>query len=176
MFDGWTLVNKGNGQSYSGLLRNDGGANDAGATTPNYPARLEGNSTGSWSIAIPDDVSLDLDRIEFDVRAATGGSGRDGMFNTSLDGDTLLWEDYNLSGRNTGWLHVSVDLSGDLYQNLTDQTVSFIWNTNTSGAIDLDTIRVYGVAAAVVVPEPSTLVLSTLGLLGLAFVGWRRRR
>ena len=121
---------------------------------------------------------MDLDRIEFDVRAATGGSGRDGMFNTSLDGDTLLWEDYNLSGRNTGWLHVSVDLSGDLYQNLTDQTVSFIWNTNTSGAIDLDTIQVYGTAGPVgsgaVIPEPATMALCGLAACGLG--GYVRRR
>lgn len=174
MFDGWTLVNKGNGGSSSGLLRNDGGANSAGATTPNYPARLEGNSTGSWSITIPHDFRLDLDRIEFDVRAATGGSGRDGRFNTSLDGSDFLWEDYSLPGRNTGWLHVSVDLSGDLYQNLRGQTLSFIWDTTTSGAIDLDTIRVYGVAQYV--PEPSTFALAALGMLGLGWFGWRRRR
>jgi len=178
MFDGWTLIRKSDNASFTGLLRNDAGANSAGATTPDYPARLESNSSGSWSIIIPDTVELDLDRIEFDVRAATGGSGRDGMFNTSLDGTNMLWEDLNLPGRNTGWLHVSVDLSGPLYQNLTDQTVSFNWETTTSGAIDLDTIQVFGTAgpAGAAVPEPSTLALAALGLLGLAFCARRRRR
>ena len=91
-----TLTRKSDDAHFTGLLRNAGGADTAGSTMPNYPARLEGNSTGSWSITISDDVALDLDRIEFDVRAATGESGHDCMFNTSLDCTTLLWEDYNL--------------------------------------------------------------------------------
>jgi len=175
LFDGWTLIRKSDNASFTGLLRSDGGATSAGATTPDYPARLESNSSGSWSITIPDDVRLDLDRIEFDVRAATGPSGRDGMFNTSLDGTNLLWENLNLPGRDTGWLHVSVDLSGALYQDLTDQMVSFNWMTTTSGAIDLDTIQVFGTAETIL-PEPSSFALAALGLLGLAWFGRRRRR
>ncbi len=174
VFDGWTLVNA-SGASFTGLLRNDGGANAAGATTPDFPARLEGNSTGSWSITIPEDVQLDLDRIEFDVRSATGPSGRAGMFNTSLDGTDLLWEDNNLPGRNDpngGWVRVTVDLTGDLYQNLTDQTVSFNWMTNPSpgtGAIDLDTIEVYGTAGpANVIPEPTSIAFWVMIGVGLA--------
>jgi len=168
LFSGWTLTHNSSGNTSNGYLRNDGGANSAGATTPNYPARLEGNTTGSWSITIPDDVVLNLEKIEFDVRAATGGSGRDGMFNTSLDGSTLLWEDYALPGRNTGWSAVSVDLSDALYQGLTDDTISFAWITNGSGAIDLDSIRVFGTAGPVSVPEPASVAL--FGIFGLGVV------
>ena len=174
-FDGWTLVRLSDNASFTGLLRNDNGANLAGATTPNFPARLEGGAIGSWSINIPAGVVLNMDRIEFDVRAATGGSGRDGFFRTSLDGATNLWEDLNLPGRNTGWLHVVVDLSGPLYQGLTNQSLAFIWETNTSsgtGAIDLDTIQVYGDVVNPI-PEPATAALAMMGLAGLMA---RRRR
>lgn len=175
MFDGWTLIRKSDNASFTGLLRNDGGANTAGATTADFPARLEGNSTGAWSITIPDDIALDLDRMEFDVRAATGGSGRDGRFTTSLDGGSFLWEDYNLPGRDTGWLHVNVDLSAALYQDLAGQTVSFVWDTTTSGAIDLDTIRLYGTSGPLgEVPEPASLALLSLAAAGLG--GYVRRR
>jgi hypothetical protein len=145
VFNGWTLLLLDGSNGAAGNLRNDAGANAAGATTPDFPARLETARTGSWSITIPADVVLDLDRMEFDVRAATNASGRDGQFNTSLDGNVLLWEDLNLNGRTSGnWQHISVDLSGPLYQDLTGQTVSFNWRTTTSGAIDLDTILLYG--------------------------------
>lgn len=178
MFDGWTLVRRSDGASFTGLLRNDGGANSAGATSPDFPARLEGNTIGSWSIFIPDDVELNLDRIEFDVRGATGGSGRQGAFTTSLEGLDLLWEDLNLPGRNApngGWMHVTVDLSSELYQGLTNQELAFLWLTNPgpgTGAIDLDTIQVFG-SLATGVPEPATATLALLGIGGLLM---RRRR
>jgi hypothetical protein len=154
MFDGWTLLFFDGSGGANGNLRNDNGANTAGATTPDFPARLEGGRTGSWSITIDPGVVLNLDRIEFDVRGATGGTGRNGQFRTSLDVDepflwdpdddgSFLWKDDNLPGRTSGdWQRIVVDLSGSLYQNLTDQTVSFIWGT--TNAIDLDTIEVHG--------------------------------
>lgn len=145
VFDGWTLLRLDGTDGGNGDMRNDNGANAAGATTPNYPVRLEGGRTGSWSIAIDPGVILNLDRIEFDVRGGTNATGRDGQFRTSLDGETTyLWEDFDLPGRTTGnWQRIIIDLSGGLYQNLSDQTVSFIWRT-PGGAIDLDTIEVYG--------------------------------
>jgi hypothetical protein len=146
MFDGWTLLLLDGNNGAAGNLRNDTGANNAGATTPNFPSRLEGSRTASWAITIPAEVVLDLDRIEFDVRGATDGAGRDGQFNTSLDAPaTYLWEELDLPGRTSGnWQHIVVNLTGALYQNLTDQTISFIWRTTNSGAIDLDTIELYG--------------------------------
>jgi len=175
LYSGWTLVRTNGGSSANGNLRNDGGATGAGGTTPNFPARLEGNTRGSWSLNIADDVVLALDRIEFDVRGATNGQGRDGSFNTSLDGSNLLWENTNLPGRTSGgWTHVSIDLSGDLYQGLTDQMIAFNWMT--PNAIDLDTIQVYGTAGPAAVPEPSTLALSMFGLVGLAWFACRKRK
>lgn len=182
MFDGWTLLFlDGVTAGANGNLRNDGGATGAGGTTPDFPARLEGNRTGSWSITVADGYWLSLDRIEFDVRGATGGGGRNAQFRTSLDvddpfvwdpndTDSFLWSNNNLPGRNTGWTNVVVDLSDERYQNLTDETISFIWGT--TNAVDLDTIRVFG--TVMLIPEPSRSVLLVLGLLGL--MAGRRRR
>lgn len=175
VFDGWTLLDLSGNPGANGNLGNDTGARNAGATTPDFPARLENSRTGSWSITIAPGFFYTLDRIEFDVRAATDANGRDGQFTTNLETTgTYLWEDLNLPGRATpnpapdNWLHVVVDFTGNTtYQNLTDQTVDFIWRAQ-AGAIDLDTILVYASSA---VPEPSTLGFMSLGLILL-----RKRR
>lgn len=173
VFNGWTLLTLTGGNGASGNLRNDGGATSAGATSPNFPARLEGSRTGSWSITVPSGVVLNLESIRFDVRGATSGTGRDGQFTTSLEtAGTYLWENLNLPGRTSGgWLPISVPLSGSTYQGLTDQTVFFTWRTPT-GAIDLDTIELYGsVVSASAIPETGSCAL----LLILGVVARRRR-
>jgi hypothetical protein len=128
-----------------GHLRADGGAQVA-PTSGSFAARLETN--GSWSITIPDTVVLNLTNITFDVRGATGStgvpSGRSYDFGTSLDGgldDTPLSSGTNIIGR-PAWLAVDVDLSGAVYQGLTDTTVTFFWNGTT--AVDLDSIVLHG--------------------------------
>lgn len=185
VFDGWTLLQfNGTTAGANGNLREDGGATGAGATTPNFPARLEGNRTGSWSITVDSGYFLSLDRIVFDVRGATGGTGRNGQFRTSLDVNdpfvwdhtdtaSFLWSNNNLPGRTSGnWQNIEVDLSGPLYQNLTDETISFIWGT--SNAIDLDSIQVFGTVAPITapIPEPSVALLGALSTLLIL----RRRR
>ena len=157
VYEGWTLGANGN-------LRNDSGANSAGAFEGNYPARLQ-DSGATWSITIPTGVVLDLDEITFAVRGATGGTGRDIQFRTSLEGATeFLYENLNLPGRDIGWTEVTLSLTDTKYDGLTATTVDFIF-TSPNGA-DLDAITVSGT-----VPEPSTLALAAFGLLGL-----RRRR
>ncbi|MGF1527114.1 MAG: hypothetical protein ACFCBW_10020 [Candidatus Competibacterales bacterium] len=177
VFSGWNLLqfaqNGNPPRSFSGLLRNDIGANDAGSTSPDFPARLEDNTRGSWSINIPNNVLLDLDRVEFDVRGATSASGRGAQFNTSLDGDNILWEDLNLPGRTSGFIRIVVDLSDMLYQDLTDQSVAFNWISTTAGAIDLDTIEVYGTAEVVVAAPIPISFFAWFGLIG--FFKWRCR-
>jgi len=149
LFDGWTFARTNGGSPTNGLLRNDGGANEAGATSPDFPARLEGATIGSWSIVIPEGVTLNLEKIEFDVRGGTGGRGRGGQFKTSLDPvDEYLWEDLDLPGRTTGdWQRIEVDLTDARYQGLAGQEVAFIWTT-PGGAIDLDSIEVFGATGA----------------------------
>lgn len=161
VYDGWTLTN-------NGALRNDAGANSAGAYEGDFPARLQDSDGASWSINIPSGVILDLDNIFFATRGATGGGGREIKFRTSIDNpDEFLYENVNLPGRSTGWTEVDIDLADAKYKGLTDTTVEFIWIS--SNAADLDGIVVSGT----IVPEPSSVSLVLLGMGGLAL---RRRR
>lgn len=183
---GWTV-----GGSASGVI-NDNNANNAGTTSGSYASKINGGTSGgmpsttpddfySWSITIPEDEILDMDKIEFDIRAGTGSTSRWGMFNTSLDGGedggTPLWSLAPLPGRNAtpNWEHVSVDLSGPLYQGLTDETVTFYWYAGNTGD-DIDSIVLTGLVSAAAVPEPSTFALASLGLLGLGWFVQRRKR
>ena len=173
LFQGWTLINNA-GNFAAGALNQDGGATAAGASSGNFPARLEGR--GSFSITLnPDHILLGLDRIEFDARAATGADSRGFVFTTNReDPGTVLLSESPLRGRNNpaGWETFSVDLSGPNYQNLVaGDTIEFIWDTSTGapghGATDIDSIQVFGT-----VPEPTRAMLFAVGLLVLL----RRRR
>ena len=144
----WTL-------QITGKLRNDAGANAAGAFEGNFPARLE--TGGAFSITIPDTVVLDLTNVSFQVRGATGStgapSGRIARFNTSLDGATLpdslgtpitgtiLYDSGSLPGRPT-WTAVSIDLTDSLYKGLTDTTIYF--HFYGASAVDIDAIVISG--------------------------------
>lgn len=171
--DGWTLLNP-DGNFQNGLLRNDGGANTAGPSTGNFPARLEHRA--SFSITLnPDHFLLGLDRIQFDARAATGADSRGFVFTTNLEEPDILLSASPLPGRNNpaGWQTFTVDLSGPNYQNLAaGDTIEFIWNTSSGapghGAIDIDNIQIFGT-----VPEPSKALLMAAGTLLL--LGRRRR-
>jgi hypothetical protein len=50
------------------------------------------------------------------------------------------------------------------------------WNLNTPAGSDIDAYRPTLMVTTAPVPEPSTIVLLTLGLLGLLAYGWRKRR
>jgi hypothetical protein len=174
LYNGWTIVKTSDGTSAGGF-RNDGGATGAGGTSPDFPSRLEGGRVASFAITIDDSTALDLDRIVFDVRGGTNGTGRDVQFRTSLEGETeYLYENLNLPGRTTGgWTNVDLTLSDSKYDGLTGRTIDIVFRT-PGGAIDLDTIEVYGTTSPT--PEPSTLALAALGLLGLIGCGRRRKR
>ena len=90
-------------------------------------------------------------------------------FNTSLDSGLLYSQDGQTRNNVDS---ADIDLSGALYQGLTDTTVTFNWYAGGegSGDVDFDTPIVNG---TVTVPEPSALAFFGLGALGLVL---RRRR
>jgi hypothetical protein len=149
-------------------LKHDGGAQVSPIAPSTITARLEHQC--SWSITIPDTVTLDLTNVSFDVRGATGSDGsvsdRAITFTTSLDASTTLYSNSALLKRPT-WTSVSVDLTAAKYKNLTDTTVTFNWEAD-NGGVDIDTITVSGT-----VPEPATMSLLALG--GIAMLRRRRR-
>ncbi|MFN3168590.1 MAG: PEP-CTERM sorting domain-containing protein [Phycisphaeraceae bacterium] len=145
----WTLQS-------NGKLRNDNGANAAGAFEGSFPARLE--SGGAFGFAIPSGLLVDLTRVSFQVRAGTGSegtpTGRNVQFNTSLDGATLpdaggtpitgdlLFDSGGLISR-PDWTPVTIDLTDSLYKGLSGTTIYFHWYA-PNGAVDLDAIVISG--------------------------------
>ena len=173
---GWTFANGGSFQGFDGNAQagmpNDNVTkiNGDGQLQPALGASPAGFASVSFSITIPGGTALDLSSVDWVSRQATGSAARWLAFSTSLD-TTLIYSEQG-QGRNDGIDTVSVDLTGALYQGLTDQTVTFNWfaGGNGSGDMDFDTPTVNGNVSAI--PEPSTALLGLLG--GLALL--RRRR
>ena len=120
---------------------------NSGSTATALPNVAPTTGHASWTITIPDSVTLNLSDITFDWRQATGTTSqtRWGAFNTSLDGGpggTLIWGLENPPTR-PNWENVSIDLSGANYQGLTNTTVTFYWYTEQSGS-DIDSIVLSG--------------------------------
>ncbi|MGI9240213.1 MAG: PEP-CTERM sorting domain-containing protein [Verrucomicrobiales bacterium] len=125
----------------------------------------------SFSIEIPAGTQVDLTSVTFDWRKATGSANVRWIgFDTSLDSGLL----YSQNGQiRPNVDSADIDLSGALYQGLTDQTVTFNWYAGGqgSGDVDFDTVIVNGTVSPI--PEPSGFAL--LGLAGLAAIMRRRR-
>ena len=120
---------------------------DQGSSLTSLPNVAPTTGHASWSITIPDSVTLNLSNITFDWRQGTSNPSqtRWGIFNTSIDGGpggSIAWSIENPPIRPI-WENVSVDLSGPAYQGLTNTTVTFYWYTERTGS-DIDTIVLSG--------------------------------
>ena len=173
---GWSFAN---GGGFVGLdanaqvgMPNDNVTKFNGASPSAQPGLGDSGAslaTHTFSITIPSDRVVNLTSITFDWRMATGDAANSRWlaFDTSLDAGVIFSE---VGLVRNAFDSETVDLSGGLYQGLTNTTVSFNFYAGGTGSgdIDIDTIVLNGN----VIPEPST---GLLGLFGFAFLVRRRR-
>jgi len=131
-----------------------------------------GSGTVSFQIDIPAGTTLDLTKVTFDWRMATGSSTAKRWigFDTSLDSGLTF---VSIGQGRPGVDNTIIDLSDQKFQGLTDTSVTFNWYAggDGSGDIDFDMPTVHGNVSAI--PEPSAVAL--FGLAGLAAFMRRRR-
>ncbi len=169
-FEGWDGSAQ-NGMPNSPVTKLNG---DGGYAQPNVGDAPPDFNEASFSIDIPAGTILDLVSVTWDWRASTDGTNQRWLaFRTSLD-DTLIFSE--IGPARDAFDSAIIALDDPKYKGLSGQSVAFYWYASGqgSGDIDLDTIIVNG--QLVRIPEPSTLALAALGLLGLGWCGRRRRR
>ncbi len=171
-FEGWDNSAQG-GMANSPVTKIDGEQNNAN-TAPPVGGPPPANEEAFFSINIPDTKLVDLTSVTWDWRKATGGTNQRWLaFRTGLDANLVFSQ---LGPSRNAVVNQTVTLNDPKYKNLTDQTVTFHWYAGGegSGDIDIDTIIVNGDVSPI--PEPSSLFLAAIGLLGLLGLGRRRRR
>ncbi len=123
-----------------------------------------------FDVTIDASQQLSLTNLTFDYsRGGTSGTRYMG-FATGLDADAIF-VDAAAGATRSNYTNVDVDLSGALYQNLSGIVRFQFFSTGTS--MDLDNITLNGTLTAI--PEPSTMALAVLGLIGLGGVIRRRQ-
>jgi len=173
--DGWTgniiwSAVDGNPDGYAKLVQTVPAPDDIVA-----PAKF----LGDWS-------ALDgVGQIGFDHRIFDEGDNADEFYPYSVfiagAGGEARWEGPTPTGP-TPWLHFDVPLQSGSW-NVESGTWSDLLDDVALLAVRIELVGnttpgydEAGVDNVTLTPEPSTLALTALGLLGLAFYGWRRRR
>ena len=109
---------------------------------------------------------MSYDLVLFGAQDFLGGRG--GAFLT-IEGGTKT-----TSGDNGGSAFVDGN-SYIRYDGLTSSSGQIVV-TFSNGPEGIGIFNGFQIENLAVVPEPSTLILSVLGLMSLGFIGWRRRR
>jgi hypothetical protein len=107
----------------------------------------------------------------------------DGDYKEYLDGSLVSSVDFSVTpmsaGLGSGNGHIAVNFVSLVGNTATYQVTSSL-NANTTIPIGLSTLNIAGEGNAsgrfsIQVPEPSALLLLSMGIISLAFCGWRRR-
>jgi len=124
-----------------------------------------------FSFTVTPNASMSLTDLQFD--AARGGSGTPRGYDvrSSVDNYATDLSTADLATIRPTYTHVSIDLTGAAYQNLTTATTFrfYVYAPATGNSVDFDNIVLNGTAT----PEPASL--SLLGLGGLALLRRSRR-
>jgi len=131
------------------------------------------------------------DQNTFNIYAEVDGGSQTSLYSdTYTVGDVTDGFTFTATITATGWSFTSTglpsldDASGNwtathdldtLFDNST-HIGGFIQQSNSTVDISFDSKEVVGVAEQSIIPEPSTLLIWSLGLLGLAWFARRRRR
>jgi len=118
------------------------------------------------------------DVLTFDYRASTWTTdplAGEGTVTAAVEGAALAWIPLQLNGTNWATASLTLPATGDYNFLIHVDAWSLIYNDGnqtiigaSSAAMDIDNVRV--------TPEPSTLLLAAVGLIGLLAYAWRKRR
>ena len=147
--------------------------NPGGTVSADVDTAFANNNFFYFTLTPDSGTSLNLTSLSFNVaRGGEAGTRAYGV-RSNVTGDTNL-SSSTLTNVRPNWIPITVDLSTySGFQNLTS-AVEFrfaVATESTGQSLEWDDITIEGT----VVPEPSTFVLTALGLLGFACHGWRRK-
>ena len=127
--------NNANAARDSAPVRKINGPNNSSPTPPAVGDAPPVDGVHSFSITI-DAAPINLESVQFDYSKATGsGNIRWIAFRTSLDANIIFSE---VGQIRPAFPTVLIDLTDPKYQNLSDQTVEFIWYCGGQGTGDMD--------------------------------------
>ena len=125
--------NNANAARDSAPVRKINGPNNSSPTPPAVGDAPPVDGVHSFSITI-DAAPINLESVQFDYSKATGsGNIRWIAFRTSLDANIIFSE---VGQIRPAFPTVLIDLTDPKYQNLSDQTVEFIWYCGGQGTGD----------------------------------------
>lgn len=124
-----------------------------------------------FSFTVTPNASMSLTDLQFDAARGGGGTPRGYDIRSSVDNFATDLGTADLATVRPTYTHVTIDLSGAAFQNLTTPTTFrfYVYSPGGGSSVDFDNIVLNGAAT----PEPASL--SLVGLGGLTLLRRRAR-